>query len=106
MKHLSIAIVLAALPMAGVAQNMDSMMKATELGTILAAEEFCDLVYDQNAVADWIDANTDASDMGFPGTLQMMVEGSKFQNSGLSGSARTAHCRSVERTSRHFGFIE
>lgn len=88
------------------AQNFDSMQKATELGTILAAEELCGLSFNQDAVADWIDENTDPSDMSFPGTLQMMVDGSTFQNSSMSGSALTAHCRSVERTARHFGFIE
>lgn len=88
------------------AQNFQSMQGATELGTILAAEDLCGLTFDQGAVSTWIDENTNPSDMSFPGTLQMMVDGSTFQNSGMPVSALTAHCRSVERTARHFGFIE
>lgn len=106
MKKLILGLSLLFATPAAQAQNFESMQKATELGTILAAEQLCGLSFNQDAVADWIDQNTDPSDMGFPGTLQMMVDGSTFQNSGMSGSALTAHCRSVERTSRHFGFID
>lgn len=106
MKFLRLSIALAFSASVASGQSFDSMMRATELGTVLAAEDLCGLSFNQGAVADWIDNNTDPSDMGFPGTLQMMVEGSKFQNSEMTGSVLTAHCRSVERTARHFGFIE
>ena len=88
------------------AQSMGSMQKATELGSILASEEFCGLSYNQDAIGSWIDEHTDPSNMGFTSTLNMMTEGSKFQMKGMSESSKTAHCRSVARTARHFGFIE
>ena len=88
------------------AQSLDSMQKAQELGSILASEEMCGLVYDQDAISRWIDENTDPADMGFSSTLSMMTEGSKFQFEEMSTSSKTAHCRSIERTTRHFGFIE
>lgn len=100
------ALVLAVAPALASAQSMDSMQKAQELGTLLAAEKFCGLSYDQAAIGTWIDENTDPSDMGFSGTLTMMTEGSSFMQGDMSESSKTAHCRSIERTARHFGFIE
>ncbi len=92
------------LPLA--AQSMASMQKAQDLGTLLAAEDFCGLTYDQDAVGRWIDENTDPADMGFSGTLTMMTEGSAFMLGDMSASGKTAHCRSIERTARHYGFIK
>lgn len=88
------------------AQSMDSMKIANDLGTILAAEKFCGFTYNQDAIGNWIDENTDPSDMGFSSSLNMMTEGSAFMQNDMSESSKTAHCRSVERAARHFGFIE
>lgn len=85
---------------------MDSMMIAGDLGTVLGSEKVCGLTYDQDAISVWIDNNTDASDMGFAGTLSMMTQGAEFQLRSLSESARTAHCRAVSRTAQHYGFIK
>ncbi len=103
------SILLAALctvPLPLAAQSLDSMRVAKDLGTILAAEEFCDLSYDQEAISNWIDENTDPADMGFSSTLNMMTEGSAFQLRDMSESSKTAHCRSIERTARHYGFVD
>jgi len=88
------------------AQSLSSMQKATELGSILASEKMCGLAYDQGAIADWIDKNVDPSDMGFASNLSLMTEGANYQFEGMSESAKTAHCRSVERTAKHFGFLK
>lgn len=97
---------LCAAPLPLTAQSMASMQKAQDLGTLLAAEEFCSLTYDQGAIGRWIDENTDPADMGFSGTLNMMTEGSAFQLRDMSDSSKAAHCRSIERTARHYGFVE
>ncbi|MCL1629293.1 S24 family peptidase [Roseibaca sp. V10] len=34
------------------AQNFESMQRATELGTVIAAEDLCGLTFDQSAVSD------------------------------------------------------
>lgn len=94
------------LPAIASAQSIDSVQKAQQLGTILAAEDFCQLSYDQDAIGQWIDENTDPADMGFSGSLTMMTDGSIFMQADMSESSKTAHCRSIERTARHFGFIE
>lgn len=88
------------------AQSLDSKQKAQELGSILASEEMCGLEYDQDAISRWIDENTDPADIAFASTLSMMIEGSKFYFEEMSTSSKTAHCRSIERTTRHFGFIQ
>lgn len=95
------------------AQSLDGMMGdlrrmelAQNLGTVIASEEFCALAYDQTAIANWIDANVDASDMSFAGTLDTMVQGTRFGLSDMSASAKTAHCRSIENTARHYGFVQ
>ena len=93
-------------PAVSAAQSTDSLVKAQELGNILASEELCGLVFNQDAIVRWIDDNTDPADMGFSGMLQMMTEGAKFGFPGMSESSKTAHCRSVERVAQHFGFIE
>lgn len=88
------------------AQNFDSMRKAQELATILGSEEYCSLSYDQDAIAAWIDANTDPSDMGFASILDVSINGVSYGLEDRSASAKTAHCRSVSRTAQHFGFID
>lgn len=94
------------IPIAASAQSIDSLQKATALGNLLASEELCGFVFNQDAIARWIDENTDPADMGFSATLHMMTEGAKFGFPDMSESSRTAHCRSIERTARHFDFVE
>lgn len=89
-----------------IADSLASMEKATNLGSVIASEEFCDLTFDQDAIEDWIDQNVDPDDMGFPSTLNMMVMGSEFQHEGMSKSAKTAHCRSIKRVAKRYGFVE
>ena len=84
----------------------DNLEKAQNLGSILAAESMCGFTYKKRAISRWIDENTDPSDMGFASTLQLMTDGASFNQNGMSESSRTAHCRSVERSARHFEFIE
>ncbi|MCC1491557.1 hypothetical protein [Cognatishimia sp. F0-27] len=99
-------LVLSHVPSFTAAQSFDSMQKAQELGSLLASEEFCQLHYNQDAIEVWIDGNTDGSDMGFPSKLRMMTDGASFDLQSMSESSKTAHCRSIERTARHFGFVE
>jgi len=76
------------------------------LATVLAAEEFCGLSFDQSAIGDWIGKNTDPEDLSFLGNLASMTEFSKLQLSDMSTSSKTVHCRAVTRTAKHFGFTQ
>lgn len=106
MKNLLIATALL-LPSTALAQSQfQSMQLAQELGTLLGSEQHCGLAYNQNAIEKWIDQKTDPSDMGFASTLNLMVEGTQLQLQSQNQSSRTAHCRSIRRTAKHYGFIE
>jgi len=88
------------------ADTFESMEMATNLGSVIASEEFCSLTFDQDAIELWIDEKVDPEDMSFPSTLNMMVIGSEFQYKEMSKSAKTAHCRSIKRIAKQYGFIE
>lgn len=107
MKHTTISIImLAMLPSIASAQSIETIDKATNLGTMLAAEKVCGLSYDQTAISQWIDDNVASDAMDFSGTLSSMIVFAKYQLSELSPSERTAHCRSIIRTAKHYGFVE
>ncbi len=97
---------LLALPISAQAQSLQSLEAATNLGSILAAEQKCSLSYDQDAIGKWIEENTDPSDMGFASSLNMMTQGAEYNLHGMSESATTAHCSSVKRTAKHYGFVK
>jgi hypothetical protein len=82
------------------------MRIASDLGSVLGSERACDLKFDHNAVAAWIDSNVDGTDMGFAGSLSMMTQGAEYQAQMLDGASKVAHCRAIEKTARHFGFIK
>ena len=86
--------------------SLDSNELAVNLGSLLAAEEFCELSYDQDAIAAFIDEHVDADDLGFPSTLRMMTEGSKYQLDSLTESEKTAHCRQITRAAKSHGFLK
>lgn len=87
-------------------QSLETMQLATNLGTVIAAEGFCGLSYDQAAVAAYIEKNVKPGDMSFPSTLQMMIEGSKFQHQSMSPSAKTVHCAQIKRIAITYGFAK
>lgn len=88
------------------AGSMESMQAATSLGNIIASEEVCELHYNQEAITAWVEKNISESDMDFPSTLTMMVQGSEYQIKEQSPSARTAHCAQVRRVAKKFGFVQ
>lgn len=86
--------------------DLETMTLASNLGTVLGSEQFCGLTYDQGAIGRFIDERAPAGDMGFASFLQMSTSTQSFSNNEMSESARTAHCRAVANTARHYGFIE
>lgn len=89
-----------------VAQDMESMQSAMDLGSVLGSEDACKLTYDQAAISAWIDANVRADDMSFASTLNMTTTGSRMQVGEMTESSLTAHCRQIERTAMHYGFTK
>ena len=106
MRLLVASVLVVLVPTFAASQSLDSLTLARNLGSVLAAEEFCGLTYDQDAIAGWIDENTAPSDMSFASTLRLMTDGAAYDLRDMSDSSRTAHCRAIERTARHFGFVK
>jgi len=102
-KRIIFAIAVSATP--AISQSFESMQLAMNLGTVLGSEEACGLQYDQSAISAWIDQNVEPSDMEFASSLNMMTGGTRYAIEDMSQSALTAHCRTIERTARHFGFV-
>ena len=98
-------LALAAVGLAG-AQNFDSMRLATDLGDVLASEEFCGLTYDQDAISTFIESKVKADDMSFTSTLRMMTDGVRYGLADMTDSQKTAHCRQTERVAKAYGFIK
>ena len=84
--------------------DMESMMLATQLGSVLAAEDFCGLTYDQAAIAAFVEAEVAPDDMAFPSTLSAMTDGHRYQQDTMSASAKTAHCTQIGRVAASYGF--
>ena len=86
--------------------DMEVMQAATSLGSVLAAEEFCGLTFDQAAIADYIGKTIPAERMDFATMLQTMTMGTEFNQKSMSASAKTAHCAATTQTAKHFGFLK
>ena len=106
MRALVVASTISAAMTPALGQGLESMEKANNLGSVIAAEEMCGLSYDQQAIAAWIEQNIAADDMSSAGTLQTMVQGHEFQDRSMSTSQRTAHCAQIRRVARSYGFVD
>ncbi len=109
MKNLTLAlIVLTFFGQSATAQtsSFDSQQLALNLGSIIASEQFCGLVYDQDAIATFIENKVPASDISFPSMLSMMVDGTKYQLNSMSKSAKTAHCTQIRRLAKNYSFLK
>lgn len=103
------AIVVALAPIlatSALAQSSDTFMLSSELGSVIAAEEFCGLTYDQNAIAAFIENKVPADDMGFAGMLNMQVIGHGAMQEDMTPSLKTAHCAQMGRVARSYGFTD
>lgn len=86
--------------------NMQNMEAAENLGNLLASEDMCGLSYDHDAIDAYVDANVDHTDMGFAGNLTSFIAMADMMLGDHSETARRAHCRAIEGTARHHGFID
>ncbi|WP_236764482.1 signal recognition particle [Agrobacterium tumefaciens] len=78
---------------------------AVQLGTVLAAEDFCGLTYDHKMIEAYIEKNVPADDMGFPSFLELMTSGRKSKQKKMTPSAKAAHCAQISRVAKANGFI-
>lgn len=106
MRRMAFLAVLCATATAASAAPKNSMQVALELGSVLAAEDFCGLHYNQDAIAAFIEKAVPADEMGFPSTLQLMISGSKVEQGQMADSAKAAHCTQIKRIAKAYHFID
>ncbi|MEL6694179.1 MAG: hypothetical protein AAFQ12_14280 [Pseudomonadota bacterium] len=78
---------------------------AKDLASILAAESYCGLSYDPEAISALIAERVDPSVVSFAGNLDSHIWRESL-NEDPSAGMKIARCAAVEQTARHFGFIE
>ena len=89
-----------------VAAEQQTFVTASQLGNMLASESFCGLSYDQDAIAGYISSMVPDTDMGFNGTMSMMITGIKTDFPKMSASEKTAHCAQTARVAKRYKFIK
>ena len=85
--------------------NLQNAQVATDLGSLLASEAMCNLAFDHDAIDAYVDANVDHTSMGFASDLMGGIALAEMMQSGMSDTAKRAHCRAIEATARQHGFI-
>lgn len=88
------------------ADDMDILIKAGELASVIASEEFCSLTYDQAAIQAWVADNVPAEDMNFANQLNVGIMGAEFRQKDMTRSAKTAHCAAIEQTAKYYKFTQ
>lgn len=86
--------------------NVQNARVASDLGSLLASETFCELSFDHDAIDAYIDAEVDHTDMGFATDLTGQIALAEFMQADMSESAKRAHCRAIAATARTHGFID
>lgn len=84
----------------------DSDQLALNLATLIAAENFCDLTFDQDAIGAWIDKHVAADDMVFARRFRLFVSGKQSEQKSIGAAEKAAYCRQVERSAKANGFIK
>lgn len=79
-----------------------------DMANIVAAESFCHLSYDNQAISDYIASKIPATDMSFGNDLRHEVYFTKnaLQETLKEGSARTMYCTAEIRAAHQLGFIK
>ena len=79
---------------------------ASQLGSVIAAEGFCDMAYNQSAISAYIESTVPADDMGFASLLDTTGDIAAYNQEGMAQSQKTAHCTQMRRVAKSFGFID
>lgn len=86
--------------------SLERMKVAHSIGSVLAAEEFCELTYNQEAIAGHIEKVVPADDMQFAGMLQTMTSGASYDLENMTGAQKAAHCTQIKRVAKSYGFTD
>ncbi|MEM6384352.1 MAG: hypothetical protein AAF739_16900 [Pseudomonadota bacterium] len=84
----------------------DQLNLASELGRMLAFEEFCGLHYRYNALVDFTQENVDPDNVDFNTVLQASFRARSREREEMTAAMLIIQCTQIEQTARSFGFIE
>jgi hypothetical protein len=104
MVKLAAILILAAAP--ALADDLETMELASNLGAVLAGGDKCGYTFDNDAVIAFVREHVPADDLGFAAMLNTMTQGAGFQLEELSEAAFIAQCAVVEQTAKHYGFMK
>lgn len=99
------AFIVTAWPVAAMT-DLEAYQLSSDLGTLLAAEELCELTFDEQAVAAYISETVPAERIDFAAKLQGMTAMSRLSLDNLSPSGKAAHCAAVTKSAKHLGFVK
>lgn len=77
-----------------------------ELATVVAAEEYCGLTYDQEAIFAYVEANAPTDDIYFATDLRLAIEIEVSRLSEMMDLTKNTHCRAVETVAGQRGFLK
>lgn len=79
-----------------------------DMANIVAAESFCHLSYDNQAISDYISAKIPPTDMAFGDDFRRETYNTKMvlQETAKEQSARTIYCTAEIRAAHQLGFIK
>jgi hypothetical protein len=84
----------------------NSQQAAETLGSIIAAEHFCGLRYDEDVLNNWVDDRVHYSDSGFYTVLHQVVDYHEQQQNQMPSATRSSHCRTILEMANYYGFLE
>lgn len=105
MKRFALALFCAGSPAAAL-DDAAARELAITLGSLLAAEEFCGLSYNQDVISTFITTNVPPDRMDFAGMLHSHTSLGEFMLSDMTASAKTAHCTSITQTAKYLNFLK
>jgi Tfp pilus assembly protein PilE len=106
LKAILCATTLSALTAPSYAANLEMMKLTQNLATVLAAETYCELSYNQDVIAAFIEEHVAADDMEFAGNLQSTTSMKSYQLKDMSAASKVAHCTQIKRVAQSYGFTE
>ncbi len=83
----------------------DALLDAGKLAGLLAAEEPCNLTYDQTAINNFVDETFDGDDLTAVAALGSLTRGHASLISKQSASTLAATCAAARLSAKALGFI-
>lgn len=104
---LKLGIIISCLATTALAKQteIEIMVLADSFGKLLAAEDYCELVYDQDAIDIYLEKNVDADNMEFSGYVDNEVWMANEIFKDHSKSQKRAFCSQMKRVAKHHKFI-